>query len=175
MCLKYKMDHANSVFNILQWLQITFNRKSTFTGKARPFMIWPLPASSVSSARTSPISLHSRHTTLSISLKPPTHLGSLVLLFRTPFSSISAQRTPFQPSKLSSSIHSSGKLPQDDCIYPLCTFDDSHSILGGLSLWAIVVWVTGCFGATLDIYPYSNRNKQKGNSKSISRKRHLEV
>lgn len=131
MCLKYTMDHTNSIFTILQWLQITFSRKSTVTWNARPFMVGPLPASSVSPPRMSPISLHTRHTTLSISLKAPTHLCSLVLLFRTPFSSISAQQTPFQPPKLSSGIFSSGKLPQDDCVYPLCTADDSCSIPGG--------------------------------------------
>lgn len=104
MCLKYKMDRANSVFNTRQWLQIIFNRKSTFTWNARSFMTWPFPVSSVSSAKTSPISLHSRHTTLSISLKAPTHLCSLFLLFRTPFPAISARWTPFQNSAQPSSL-----------------------------------------------------------------------
>lgn len=143
ICLKYKMDHADSVLKILQWLQITFSRKSIFTWSARPFMIWPLPASFVSSARTFPISLHSRHTALSTSLKAPTHCYSLLLLSRTPLPSISVQLTPFKLSKLSSSILSSGKFWQDDGVHSVCTSDDSHAIPAGLSLWTIIVWVTG--------------------------------
>lgn len=90
MCLKCKTNHAILELNILRWLPITFTRKSTFTWSARPFMIWPLPTSSVSSTRISSHVLFMLvgRTTLPTPLKALTHLCSLVLC-TTPFPPIS--------------------------------------------------------------------------------------
>ena len=163
MCLKCKTNHATLELNILRWLPITFTRKSTFTWSARPFMIWPLPTLlclvyqnvlPCSLQRPPMLSSTSSHalfmlvgrTTLPTPLKALTHLCSLVLC-TTPFPSISVQLTPIQPSKLSSAIPSLESSHQHDCVHPLCSSEDSHSKPGGPSVWAVMIWVTGSFGA----------------------------
>lgn len=109
---------------------------------------WPLRGNPHSQgmrddSRSGPCCLQSSPTTLPTPLKALTFLCSLVL-FRTPCPSMSAQWTPIQPSKLSSSMPYSGRFPPAWlCPSP----EDSHSIPGTPSLWAVMVWVTGSVAA----------------------------
>lgn len=109
-----------------------------------------------------PGSLCCLHTTLPAPWEAQTHLCSLVLLFKARFPSISAQLTPIQPSKLSSSTTPLERVHQRECVHPLCSSEDSHSTQGGLWLWAIMTqWQSGNFKVAQDINPYSTENKQR--------------